>query len=181
MNVKLLGFSLIVFALASSHSDAGSFFGPPPFTNGSPLISGVAGTYQATARGKGISGLIVFSYNSDGLQSSGSQNNYVFFVEGVIVTGSTQASIQNSKITGVLDTPVVSGTNETLAGFEATGGWFAADVNTSSPIYSFKGNGRLQTYVSNFVTQPDGSVVAGDFYSVLRKFRLQGMRTSLSD
>jgi hypothetical protein len=42
--------------------------GPPPFTNGSPLVSGVDGSYQATARGKNLTGVFRFTY-ANGVQT----------------------------------------------------------------------------------------------------------------
>ena len=161
---------LLVFTAATAR--AGSFGGPPPFTNGSPLTSGVTGTYQASARGKGISGIIRFSYDSTGNPSTAGLNDYIFFVDGTIVTGSTEASIQTSKIAGILNTPSSPTVPPTMGYFDSLGGSFTASINTKSPTYSFKGNGSLEVYESI-----GGSPISAD----QKKFKVTGMRTSLTD
>jgi hypothetical protein len=47
--------SFLVFLTGIVHVYASA--GPPPFTNGSPLVSGVDGSYQATARGRNLTGV----------------------------------------------------------------------------------------------------------------------------
>src|SRR6476646_11778982 len=107
--------SFLVFLTGIVHVYAGA--GPPPFTNGSPLVSGVDGSYQATARGKNLTGVFRFTYSS-GRQTSNPQfptgnrvaslltdpyNDYVFFVEGIVYRGLVQANINVNSIAGVLD------------------------------------------------------------------------------
>lgn len=93
--------SLLAFGVASS-AMAGSFGGPPPFTSLSPLQSGIDGSYQATARGTNLTGIIRFAYQN-GVQSPiASANNYVFFVKGVVISGSTTAAINGKELAGVL-------------------------------------------------------------------------------
>lgn len=161
---------LLAFTAASAH--AGSFFGPPPFTNGSPLTSGVTGTYQASARGKGISGIIRFSYNSDGNPSTSGLNDYIFFVDGTIVTGSTEASIMTSNLAGILNTPSTPTVPPTMGYFDSLGGAFTAKIDTLSPTYSFKGNGTLEVYES-----VNGAAITSD----QKQFKVSGMRTSQTD
>lgn len=180
MILRAIALGTAGFLLAQMSSQAGGFFGPPPFTNGSPLPTGVAGTYQATARGSGISGLLRFSYGTGGNPSTTGLNDYVFFFQGIMIRGSLQTSIMDKKISGTLDAPTTTGINPTLADTQATGGFFNANIDTASPYYRFLGRGQLQTFVSYF----DKSVVppvAGPYVSQVRKFRVQGMRTSLND
>ena len=112
--MKILA-ALLVLVLASQylHASAGS----PPFTNGSPLVSGVDGKYQATARGKNLTGVFRFTY-ANGSQTSSPQlptgnsvpdlltdpyNDYVFFVRGQVYRGLVQANINVGSVAGVLD------------------------------------------------------------------------------
>jgi len=165
-------FPLLALTFAAASSYAGSFGGPPPFTNGSPLTSGVTGTYQASARGNGVSGIIRFSYNTDGNPSSTGVNDYIMFVNGTIVTGDTSAAIMANKVAGVLNAPNVPTVPPTMGYFDSLGGSFSAKINTKSPYYSFKGKGNLQTYVSE-----GGAPIS----SLVRSFKVSGMRTSLKD
>ncbi len=160
---------LLAFTAASAH--AGSFFGPPPFTNGSPLTTGVSGTYQASARGKGISGIIRFSYATNGNPSTSGLNDYIFFVDGTIVTGSTEASIMTNSIAGILNTPSTPTVPPTMGYFDSLGGSFTANIDTLSPTYNFKGNGVLEVYES-----VNGDPVSGS----QKNFKVSGMRTSLN-
>ena len=77
-------FSLLVLVATISLARAGSFAGPPPFTNGSPLQSGTDGTYQAVASGTNLTGVFSFVI-SGGIQTSDSNaviNSWVFFIDG---------------------------------------------------------------------------------------------------
>jgi len=172
--MKRLIAAVILFA-SFTGAQAGSFGGPPPFTNGSPLTSGVQGTYQASARGDGISGTIRFTYGSNGNPST-TNNTYVFFVDGVIISGTVQASIMTSRLAGVLEAPTVgtipSPGTAAVNEVTSTGGYFSGKFKTNSPNYSFNGNGSLQVF-----TFPTG----GTYYdSSLRGFRIAGVRTSLN-
>lgn len=95
----LCTFALLATAAASF---AGSFGGPPPFTDLSPLQSGIDGSYQATARGTNLTGVIRFAYQN-GVQSPiPSANQYSFFVDGNVVSGGVTASITGKQLAGVL-------------------------------------------------------------------------------
>ena len=166
---QILASLLAIFTIATAH--AGSFGGPPPFTNGSPLTTGVSGTYQASARGNGISGIIRFSYASSGNPSTTGLNNYIFFVNGTIVTGTTEAAIMGSSLMGILGSPNLPTVPPTLGYFDSLGGEFTGKFNTKSAYYSFKGSGNLQTYIS----QGGAPITAVGKY-----FKLSGMRTSLN-
>ncbi len=175
--------TLALFALALSTASAGSLFGPPPFTNGSPLPTGVQGSYQASAVGQGITGIIRFAYNAQGNpaepvlppsdpDSRPINNNYIFFINGTIVTGATQAAIMTDKTYGILITPNPIIPPPTLFFFDSLGGSFNAKIDTKSSNYSFKGNGVLETF-----EQPTS---ADPITPVNRTFTVRGMRTSLT-
>ena len=163
--------TLALFALTLSTASAGSLFGPPPFTNGSPLPTGVQGSYQASAVGQGITGIIRFSYNAQGNPNTTGLNNFIFFINGTIVTGQTQASIMTDKTYGILITQAVV-LPPNLAAFTSTGGSFNAKINTKSPNYSFQGNGVLATFEQLTSADP--------ITPVNRTFTVRGMRTSLT-
>ncbi|HEY8903333.1 MAG TPA: hypothetical protein VIM48_06480, partial [Chthoniobacterales bacterium] len=77
MKLPVLCTFAILASIGATH--AGSFGGPPPFTDQSPLQSGIDGSYQATARGTNLTGVIRFAY-SNGVQSSqATANQYQFF------------------------------------------------------------------------------------------------------
>jgi hypothetical protein len=106
---------LLVLIAVSVHVQASA--GARPFTDGSPLVSGVDGNYQATARAKNLLGVFRFTY-ANGAQTSNPQlptgnsvaslltdpyNDYVFFVEGVVYRGLVQANINVFRVAGVFD------------------------------------------------------------------------------
>ena len=92
---------LAIFAAATAH--AGSFGGPPPFTNGSPMVTGVDGSYQAVARSTNITGIIRFVYLGGSQTQSPAQNNWVFFNAGQVQRGQVIAAIDSSTVSGILD------------------------------------------------------------------------------
>ena len=162
---------LAIFATATAH--AGGFGGPPPFTNGSPLQSGMTGTYQASARGEGISGIIRFSYNSKGNPSAAGANDYIFFVNGTVVSGNTEAAIMADQLTGVLDAPTTAPTvPPVIEDFECLGGTFQGQFDQKSPFCYFKGKGSLATYTQDTAADP--------WNYLLQTFKISGMRTSLN-
>jgi hypothetical protein len=126
--------SFLVLLTGIVHAYASA--GPPPFTNGSPLVSGVDGSYQATARGTNLTGVFRFTY-ANGVQTSSPQlptgntvsnlltdpyNDYVFFVEGKVYRGLVQANVNVGSVAGVLDN----------GAFNVLG----ADFSTSTPTVS---------------------------------------------
>ena len=103
-----IAYLLAIFTVATAH--AGSFGGPPPFSNGFP--TGIDGSYQASARGTNLSGVIRF-YFSGGSQSLGTttltagtaeigKNSWAIFYEGKLYKGLTEANINQADITGIL-------------------------------------------------------------------------------
>ena len=125
----------LTLALTLLTSQAGSFGGPPPFTNGSPLSSGVDGSYQATARADNLLGIIRFSYSGGNQTTTVAKNTYVFFINGLVFSGETIANISGSSLSGIL-APIPFAVPR-LAG-EFTGKF---DTKTSN--YFFKGIGFL--------------------------------------
>ena len=143
-------FFALLATFAAVTANAGSF-GPPPFSNGSPLVTGVDGSYQASARATNLSGIIRFQY-TDGVQSSGaSANSWIFFVNGVVQRGSTVANINSSKVDGVLDS-IAAPASTNSGGAVSLPTVFLNANNSSSGFFrgkmsangNFSGNGELQ-------------------------------------
>lgn len=181
--MKPIALLLLAFTAATAH--AGSFGGPPPFTNGSPLQSGVNGAYQASARGSNLSGVITFTYSGGVQSTSFTGNTWVIFYQGQVYSGSTDAAINDSNISGVLETsftsPVSQGTSstntttgtvlalpdvvntstqtqtssDTLTALSNPSGFFNAKLDTNSPTGSFKGNGVLAAVFTRTIVNDD--------------------------
>jgi len=100
--MKSLAASLALALVASATAQAGSF-GPPPFSNGSPLVSGWDGSYQASARAKNVTGVFRFQYSNGSQTSAAGANSWVFFVNGQVQRGTVTANINESTLDGVLD------------------------------------------------------------------------------
>jgi len=138
---------LVIFLAATAH--AGSMGGPPPFTNGSPLPSGTDGTYVAIARASNLTGSFKFVIQDGAQTTSTTANSWVFFIEGNVYKGTTQAVISQSKVSGVLD-GLTSTTNTsgqitfpiiTSSGFGANGEFNGKlDQNNSEGAISGKGS-----------------------------------------
>ncbi|GAT33937.1 hypothetical protein TSACC_22358 [Terrimicrobium sacchariphilum] len=150
MNLRILLFSALV---SVGTVKAGSFGGPPPFTNGSPLPTGTDGLYQGVATGTNLTGLFTFEI-SGGSQTSTTRNNtWVFFVDGNILSGGTQANISQGKVTGILDSSAqrsLTGDGGTIQGSvayivpgNAATGYFKGDIDLGSPVGSFSGYGKV--------------------------------------
>lgn len=167
----------VVATVISCH--AGSFGGPPPFTNGSPLITGVDGSYQAVARGENLTGVFRFAY-SQGNQTSTDDtdgqvsNRYVFFVEGLPFVGPVTANIMGSTLAGVLEMNTPTSASGHTNSFENTrmSGDFNGKIDTSSSTYSFQGTGFLQTFIE---TDSDSNTYT-NFIS--KTFKFKGVRNS---
>lgn len=151
MKISLLC-SLLAFGVASS-AVAGSFGGPPPFTNLSPLQSGNDGSYQAIARGTNLTGILRFAYQN-GVQSPiAAANAYVFFVNGVVTTGSTTVAINGKELAGILGGQAFTvptndeGTVELPALFVVAGnrasGTFTGKLDLEDRMSYFSGNGQI--------------------------------------
>ncbi|PTX93332.1 hypothetical protein DB345_17120 [Spartobacteria bacterium LR76] len=189
--IKAAASLLVLFAAATAQ--AGSFGGPPPFTNGSPLPTGDDGVYQASMRGKNLSGIFTFTYSS-GAVSSSSSNNYYVFVNGQVYSGSVQASISTSSISGVLDT------SSSASGVTGSG-YFNGSIDKNSSTAAFDGDGKFtlvdgndsadssySTTTTHTYTSSDGSTVTetssqstdsstgGPTFAGSYNFKFQGVR-----
>lgn len=184
-------FSLFALALTVTFAQAGGFGGPPPFTNGSPLVSGVDGSYQGTARGKNLTGTFRFTY-AGGRQTStptvtvngvisDPYNDYVFFVDGFSYRGLTQANVSDGSVSGVLDNGAANvpngGATNTgyLQVFTFMSGYFNGDMDNNSPTAAFSGNGSVT--VQDY-TNDAGTLTV--FQAATRAFKFNGVRNSLS-
>ena len=181
--------SLLILIATIGLARAGSFqpaalamAGPPPFTNESPLLSGMDGIYQAIATGVNLTG--VFSFQIvDGIQTSTQSvtvNSWVFFVDGNIFQGSVVAAISQTKVAGVLNggtttLPFESGealtfpTAFVVPGNTASGD-FRGYISLHSPEGAFGGDGTLQgtperTDQLIFITDPTITTVVADWYN----------------
>jgi len=150
---------LVGFAVSSVVALAGSFGGPAPFSDGSPLSSGTDGVYQATARGVNATGVISFAYSGGSQTTFAPQNDWSFFVEGQVVEGATTATISDGNIDGILDGTSVN-LNEDAEGqiqfplvfisAPNTGsGTFTADLDFSDATSQFTGDGVLTPAAPN--------------------------------
>lgn len=187
-------FSLFALALTVTFAQAGGFGGPPPFTNGSPLVSGVDGSYQATARGRNLTGVFRFTY-SGGRQTSAPTlsangvlsdpyNDYVFFVEGYSYRGLTQANVNDGSVSGVLDNGAAnvpngaSGGATTYLGIQTfMSGYFTGKMDNNSPVASFSGSGSVTRSNYTLATATENGTVTRNY---TRDFKFSGVRNSLS-
>ncbi len=174
----LCTFALLAVATASQ---AGSFGGPPPFTDLSPLQSGIDGSYQATARGTNLTGVIRFAYQN-GVQSPiATGNQYSFFVDGDVVTGGVTASITGKELAGILggqDFTVPtsdSGTTELPIVFIVRGnranGTFKGKLDLEDRMSYFNGTGTVnpspvETNTIVLIQTNNNSAVFGDNINV---------------
>jgi len=153
--MKLAAVSLIFLAALGS-SYAGSFGGPAPFQNGSPLITGTDGVYSGIASAKNLTGIINFAI-SEGVQSSSTSsrvNGWSFFVDGEVVSGITTATVSNKKVAGVLDQGATTSSDTGSDTLEVPAviyipatstayGSFNASMDMSSPVASWNGSGKI--------------------------------------
>lgn len=151
--MKLLSAFVSIVTLGVISVQAGNMFGPAPFRNGSPLVSGVDGTYQATATATNATGIFRFAYAGGSQTGNSQQNSWIFFINGQIQRGNVQAAINQSSLNGVLDSASSLNSisnNPTLplfllsGGSTASAGTFSGTINLKNPNGSFSGSGRLQ-------------------------------------
>jgi hypothetical protein len=151
--MKLPVLCTLALLAVTTASHAGSFGGPPPFTDLSPLQSGIDGSYQATARGTNLTGVIRFAYQN-GVQSPvATANTYAFFVNGNVVTGGVVASITGKSLAGVLGGQDFSvptnnaGTSQLPIVFIVRGnranGQFSGQMNLEDRMAAFQGKGNI--------------------------------------
>jgi len=150
MKFRLVSLGLFLFVSASI---AGT--GPPPFTNGSPLDTGVDGNYTAIASATNLTGVINWAIDG-GIQillTSTSATGWTFFVDGQVLQGLTTATISNSKVAGILngvstsvptnaDGSVTLPTAFVVPG-NAAAGSFTGKLDQTSPMGLITGNGVI--------------------------------------
>jgi len=195
--------AVLCMALTLSDARAGSIGGPPPFRDGSPLISGVDGSYQAIARSKNITGIFRFQYQN-GVQTSSSANNvWVFFVEGRPQRGNVTAAINGSNLAGVLDSGTANFATNTNANTGGTlqfpiviqnqqaqsVGQYNGKLQLNNPYGTFHGTGSMnpappQTNQYVIVDSNGGvtsiDVTNGGFTGTTNWFKFSGVRTTVS-
>lgn len=147
-----LCFGLLAFPVMGN---AGNMFGPAAFRNGSPLVSGVDGTYQATARAANVTGIFRFAYSGGSQTANTRQNSWIFFVNGQILKGNVEANIDDSTLNGILDGDSTSSSRTTnqqgqttlpvyfFSGANSASGNFQGKLNQKSPSGAFSGSGEL--------------------------------------
>lgn len=144
---------LAILALALP-AQAGNMFGPAPFRNGSPLVTGIDGTYQATARAENVTGIFRFAYSGGSQTANARANSWVFFVNGQVYRGPVEANLNESSLDGILDSNLASSassTNDSLPlpyvfinpGDKASGS-FSGKIQLKSASGAFSGNGILR-------------------------------------
>ncbi|CAN5558030.1 hypothetical protein BH09VER1_BH09VER1_38410 [soil metagenome] len=161
-------FSLLALIATIGLAQAGNFGGPPPFTNGSPLTSGVDGSYSGNVTAGNTIGIIRFVYSGNVQTTSTTDNSYSIFTEGLTFQGDDQVSITPGSIVGVLD-------RNSTAGFDlssAMTGDFSASMDMNSAYGTFTGKGTLQIY---FSPTGDGLTFVTWFS---KSIRVKGARTS---
>lgn len=156
-------------ALSSLAAHAGNMFSPAAFRNGSPLVTGVDGTYQATARAENVTGIFRFAYSGGSQTSNHLQNSWIFFINGRVTLGSVVANVNESKIDGILDREsstafaTSTGGNSTSISLpfvqlsdtsDSSSGTFSGKLNLKSPNGAFNGDGVIMP-----TAQREGSVL----------------------
>lgn len=186
--------ALLVLVSTISFGHAGGFGGPPPFTNGSPLVSGVDGGYQASIRGENLSGLLTFTY-SGGVQSASGSNAWVVFYQGQVFFGETAVNIMDGNISGILDTAgqtpvtfvdnfsstVPSATSTSTVSAIAPSGYFTGDLDNNSTSGYFKGKGEFSTVltITNTTTTVEGGTTSSTVTEVAKvDIKIKGVRAS---
>jgi hypothetical protein len=146
-------FLFLSFIISTFVAHAGNMFGPAAFRNGSPLVTGVDGTYQASARAENVTGIFRFSYSGGSQTANTRQNSWIFFVGGQILQGSVEASIDSTSLTGILDSESLGVNKDTngqvtlpiyfFSGADSASGSFQGKMNLKSPSGAFNGSGQL--------------------------------------
>ena len=151
--MKTFSLFFLSIALLVPVSLAGNF-GPAPFRNGSPLVSGVDGTYQATARSENVTGIFRFAYSGGSQTANTSQNSWIFFRQGQVSRGTVDAAIDGSNLSGILGEQQSQsvGTNQAnsfpiiIVSSDAQSlGTFNGKLQLKSPNGAFSGSGIFQS------------------------------------
>ena len=198
-----------MLGLSSFTAHAGNWFGAAPFRNGSPLPSGVDGSYQATVRAENVTGIFRFAYSGGSQTSDIKKNSWIFFVNGNMLRGTVDANLNQSELNGILDNTAVStSTNAsalpiiiTSGGVSTAAGNFQGTLDLKSPSGAFSGTGNLlpapaSTNVLTIIANAIGYIGTNPYSYVastvtkitnaqgslapIRDFRFRGVRTSTS-
>jgi hypothetical protein len=201
--MKFLLLLLVSLSFLPFTANAGNMFGPAPFRNGSPLVTGVDGTYQATASDTNIIGIFRFQYSAGSQTSNLTKNSWIFFREGRVMKGTVEAAIDGSSLSGILAQQAAqtasTNTNATFPLILTTStsdsvGNFNGKLNLKSPSGAFSGSGVLQsaagaittttiinTNNNGFVQPPVSvSVTNGGGVGFTNNFQFRGVKTSVS-
>lgn len=158
--------SLFLLVFTACFAQAGSFGGPPPFTNGSPLLSGVDGTYQASIRGNNLSGIMKFTY-SNGVQTvtTVGDNIYVIFYEGQVISGFADIAINDGSVFGIFENAstfsvttttnsvtTATGTVSTVVTLNPPSGYFNGSIDNDSANGNFQGDGEFSSIAVTVIT-----------------------------
>jgi hypothetical protein len=182
-------------------ANAGNMFGPAPNRNGSPLVSGVDGTYQATATDTNIIGIFRFQYSGGSQTSDLNKNKWIFFREGQVIKGNVEAAINGSSLSGILGQEAArsasANTNATFpliltSSTADSAGSFNGKLNLKSPSGAFNGSGVLQSATEDITrytfvnTNRDGGIesttipiINGGGVGFTNNFQFRGVRTSV--
>lgn len=169
MRMKLRLFSSVSVLVLSAASVFAGSFGAPPFTNGSPLPTGVNGAYQASLRGENTSGVVGFTYSRGFQTSDATTNFYAIFTEGLVFSGFPQVNIAGSSVSGVF--PGNSAGNNQFSNTRVNG-FFNGSIDQNSPVYFFKGGGKLDVFFE------DPATPGVFFFSFDKDLKLKGMRVT---
>lgn len=155
--IRLFPSVAVVSAMLSvcvSEGHAGSFGGPAPFRNGSPLTSGTDGVYQCVASAKNVTGLISWQINNGVQTAATASNDWVMYIDGNVLSGQTEANVSQGKVAGVLDSSVGGalptqddGTLSLPLAYIVPGnagaGRFTGKIDLNSPVAAINGSGEI--------------------------------------
>jgi hypothetical protein len=168
------------------------------------LVSGVDGTYQATARATNLTGIFRFAYSGGSQTQDSRQNNWIFFLNGQILKGDVSAAIEGTNLNGIFDAgtiPLRSSSGETdvfpivFVDSDANGvGTFQGKINLKSPSGEFSGSGSLvgatvpNTDITIVTVDPNTGDIQQDTVNITGSvspiseavFKFRGVRTSIS-
>ena len=151
MNLRFLLPALLV---SITGAYAGGFGGPAAFRNGSPLPTGTDGTYQAIARATNLTGVMTWTISNGAQINSTSGADWVFFVDGQVLSGEIAAVIAEGRVAGVMNGGFSSAipTNDDgtitlplifIVPGNAGAGEFNGTIDLNDPVAAFSGRGTI--------------------------------------
>lgn len=149
---------------------AGSFGGPAPFRNGSPLSSGMDGRYSAVAKGdkgSGIAGIVNFEIKNNTQTNNPLYNRWVMFVANQTVQGSTAVAVEGSDITGILDSAAsAAAPTDAKGGIKIPTAW---QIKTNGANGYFEGKLNKRTFIFNGEGRLVGSPARTDLIVIVQQ------------